>query len=141
MIEWLKLDFGIWQWADFYLKPPQFLHIESKTTSYSPLPISTIAVSKMLSMKFCIFIVFSLLAATSIAAPSSRYAVHQMRDNNALKLIPRDDILNREATIPLSIGLAQSNLAHADQFLMDVSHPDSPNYGKHWTPKKVDNSF
>jgi len=54
-----------------------------------------------------------------------------------LKLIPRDDILNREATIPLSIGLAQSNLAHADQFLMDVSYPDSPNYGKHWTPKKV----
>jgi tripeptidyl-peptidase-1 len=115
-------------------------HIEQDNFE-SPLLISTTAVTKMLSMKFCTFFVFSLLAARSIAAPSSRYAVHQTRDNNVLKLIPRDDILNREATIPLSIGLAQSNLAHADQFLMDVSHPDSPNYGKHWTPKKVDNSF
>ena len=97
--------------------------------------------SKIFSMKLCALLVFSLLAVTSMAAPSSRYVVHQKRDNNVLELIPRDDVLNREATIPISIGLAQRNLAHADEFLMDVSHPDSPNYGRHWSPKKVDSSF
>jgi tripeptidyl-peptidase-1 len=92
-------------------------------------------------MKLCTFLAFSVLAARSIAAPYSRYVIHEKRDNNMLKLIPRDDTLNREATIPLSIGLVQRNLAHADQFLMDVSHPHSPNYGKHWTPKKVEQNF
>ena len=27
------------------------------------------------------------------------------------------------------------------EFLDDVSHPDSPNYGKHWTPSQVAKTF
>jgi len=28
-----------------------------------------------------------------------------------------------------------------DEFLNDVSHPDSPNYGKHWSPGQVVKTF
>ena len=28
-----------------------------------------------------------------------------------------------------------------EEFLNDVSHPDSPNYGKHWSPSQVTNTF
>lgn len=31
----------------------------------------------------------------------------------------------------------QSNLDDAYEHLMDVSHPQSPNYGKHWTAENV----
>lgn len=41
----------------------------------------------------------------------------------------------------MRIALAQSNMHKADDFLMDVSHPDSPNFGKHWTAKQVAETF
>ena len=41
----------------------------------------------------------------------------------------------------MRIGLTQTNLDKADQFLSDVSHPDSPNFGKHWTHEEIANKF
>ena len=41
----------------------------------------------------------------------------------------------------MRIALNQPNLHKADEFLMDVSHPDSPNFGKHWTAKQVAETF
>lgn len=41
----------------------------------------------------------------------------------------------------MRIGLTQSNLDNAHNHLMDVSNPDSPNYGKHWTPEEVVEAF
>jgi tripeptidyl-peptidase-1 len=46
-----------------------------------------------------------------------------------------------DAVLPMRFGLAQSNLDKLDEYLMDVSHPDSPNYGQHWTPAKVTQTF
>ncbi|KAL9021903.1 MAG: hypothetical protein Q9185_000917 [Variospora sp. 1 TL-2023] len=43
--------------------------------------------------------------------------------------------------LPMKIALTQSNLDHAEEFLMDVSHPDSPNFGKHWTHEQIANKF
>ncbi|CAJ2503639.1 Uu.00g110330.m01.CDS01 [Anthostomella pinea] len=43
--------------------------------------------------------------------------------------------------IPLRIALTQSNLAQAHDYLMDVSHPNSANSGKHWTPQQVAETF
>lgn len=43
--------------------------------------------------------------------------------------------------LPMRFALTQSNLDKADAFLMDVSHPDSPNFGKHWTAKQVAETF
>ncbi|KAH7908105.1 peptidase S8/S53 domain-containing protein [Hygrophoropsis aurantiaca] len=45
------------------------------------------------------------------------------------------------APIPLRFALTQSNLANLEQHLYDVSHPHSPNYGKHWSPAQITNTF
>ncbi|KAH8820611.1 peptidase S8/S53 domain-containing protein [Xylogone sp. PMI_703] len=41
----------------------------------------------------------------------------------------------------MSIGLAQQNLDKGYEFLMDVSHPDSANYGKHWSMDQIAETF
>lgn len=41
----------------------------------------------------------------------------------------------------MRIALTQSNLDQADDFLLDVSHPESPNFGKHWTHEEIANKF
>ncbi|KAK5112826.1 hypothetical protein LTR85_011160 [Meristemomyces frigidus] len=41
----------------------------------------------------------------------------------------------------MRIGLAQSNLDYADKYLTELSHPASPNYGKHWTSEQVIDAF
>ncbi|KAH6708876.1 peptidase S8/S53 domain-containing protein, partial [Leptodontidium sp. MPI-SDFR-AT-0119] len=41
----------------------------------------------------------------------------------------------------VKIGLAQSNLHRAEEYLLDISHPRSANFGKHWTSEEVANTF
>lgn len=43
--------------------------------------------------------------------------------------------------LPMRIALAQSNLDKGEEWLMDVSHPTSEKYGKHWTAEDVANAF
>ena len=91
-------------------------------------------------MKFSISILLGSLAF-SLATPSTRYAIHQKRDEGtASQWIKRDVKLNQRSIIPISIALSQRNLHKGEEFLMDVSDPSSPNYGKHWSPEKVGNS-
>lgn len=91
---------------------------------------------------------FSLLAVcglltSAIAAPAfnaKRHVVHERRER-----LPsnwrKNSKLQGDSFMPLRIALTQSNLHRADEFLMDVSHPESPNYGKHWSAKKVAETF
>jgi tripeptidyl-peptidase-1 len=53
----------------------------------------------------------------------------------------RKDRIQKDTILPVRIGLAQSNLEKGHSFLMDVSDPRSPNYGKHWAAKKVHEVF
>ena len=46
-----------------------------------------------------------------------------------------------EEVLPVRIGLKQQNLHNAEQYLMDVSDPRSPNYGRHWSADKVAETF
>ena len=43
--------------------------------------------------------------------------------------------------IPLKFSLAQSNIDKLEAFLLDIADPASPNYGKHWSPAKVTETF
>ena len=43
--------------------------------------------------------------------------------------------------LPLSVALVQSNLENLEAYLLDVAHPESPNYSKHWTPAQVADKF
>ncbi|KAK7026073.1 hypothetical protein VNI00_015719 [Paramarasmius palmivorus] len=72
----------------------------------------------------------------------SPYMVHEKRTH-----LPRGWSHHRrgrlESTdiLPLRFGLKQSNTDRKEEFLHAVSHPDSPDYGKHWSPEKVANTF
>lgn len=84
------------------------------------------------------------LAAGAIAASAShlekRSVVHEKRHK-----LPhhwqRHARPHPASIIVLSIALTQRNLDEAYEFLMDVSHPASPNFGQHWSPKKVAETF
>ncbi|OCH91088.1 subtilisin-like protein [Obba rivulosa] len=78
----------------------------------------------------------SLVASSS---PLSRVA-HEIRRSVPIRWTPvrRAD---HHAVLPLRIGLKQNNLDNIEDYLLDVSHPESSNYGKYWTPAKVAKTF
>jgi tripeptidyl-peptidase-1 len=90
-------------------------------------------------MKFSAVAILGGFAACVFAAPApNSYVVHEKRSMQNEKWSRRRDIkLNRDAVIPMSFGLAQRNLENGYDFLLDVSHPESKNYGKHWPMSKV----
>jgi len=90
-------------------------------------------------MKLSLLAIIGGFATYAAAAPAhAPYVVHEKRSTQTEKWSRRSDIkLNRDAIIPMSFGLVQSNLENGYDFLMDVSHPESKNYGKHWTMEKV----
>ncbi|KAF3089308.1 hypothetical protein TWF569_003174 [Orbilia oligospora] len=83
-----------------------------------------------------------LFAGLTCASPLSysKYSIHESR-----QYLPhgwrRDARLSGDLQIPVKIGLTQANLHRGEDFLIQVSHPDSPNYGKHWTPDEVREKF
>lgn len=74
----------------------------------------------------------TLIAAVSGAPPSGRS-------------VPQGWSLRRradpDALLPLKFSLAQSNVEKLEAFLLDIADPHSPNYGKHWSPAKVAETF
>ena len=76
-------------------------------------------------------------AAGSVITPR---VVHERRATT-----PRGWSLQRRAdpdrTIPLSFALAESNVHNLEAYLLDIADPASPNYGKHWTPARVAETF
>lgn len=89
------------------------------------------------------FIAISALFAGAIAAPavnSKRHVIHERRER-----VPtgwkKEAKFPSHATLPMRFGLSQSNLHRADEYLMDVSHPSSPNFGKHWSPQQIAETF
>lgn len=89
----------------------------------------------------------SLLSAIAIATKcalasplSIPHNVHERRDSLPIGW-HHVEALDRGAMIPLKIGLAQNNLERGGKWLNEVSHPNSPKYGKHWTAKQVAEAF
>ncbi|KAJ7762293.1 subtilisin-like protein [Mycena maculata] len=87
------------------------------------------------------FLAFLSLSLGLLAhAELSPYTLHEKRTN-----IPAGWTLTRRhdasSVLPLRFGLAQSNIHNLASFLDDVSHPDSPNYGDHWTAAQVAKTF
>lgn len=79
--------------------------------------------------------VLALGDAASLPKPGS-YVVHESRAAHQSSW-RRGERLDSDAIIPLRIGLSQNNLDHGHGYLMNVSDPTSPKYGKHWTAEEV----
>ena len=87
------------------------------------------------------FALFLGLTALITAAPSPiNHVVHESRDRVHSRWTKRDRVESHKK-FPMRIGLKQSNLDKADDFIHDISDPHSPNYGKHWTSEEVINVF
>ena len=93
-------------------------------------------------MKFGTFISqFSLLSAFLFAgsAISASHAVHERRESpSGLRQGRRVD---STAIVTFRIGLKQRNLEHAYEYLLNISHPASPHYGKLWSAEEVRRAF
>ncbi|KAH7904189.1 Pro-kumamolisin, activation domain-containing protein, partial [Hygrophoropsis aurantiaca] len=74
-----------------------------------------------------------LASADPILSP---YSLHEKRT-----AIPAGWSYTRKhdssAVLPLRFALTQSNIDDIEKHLMDVSHPQSPNYGNHWSAGDV----
>ena len=90
-------------------------------------------------MLFPILTVSALIASTA-AAPSVNHVLHEKRDHLPSGWGQPEDLDGR-TVLPMRIGLTQSNLDKAEEYLMDVSHPESPNFGEHWSAKKIAETF
>lgn len=82
----------------------------------------------------------SLGLATSADPILSRWTLHERRSHvpSGWKVARKHDA---SAVLPLRFALSQSNLEYLEEYLYDVSHPGSPNYGKHWSAGKVASTF
>lgn len=115
--------------------PAVFKYIEGRVIPYlGPLRDSQLQLS-VLTIRFSVLTV-SILVAAAIAAPAAnpatakRHVTHEKRDSFPVNW-RRNAKFHPDSTLHMRIALTQSNLDKADEFLMDVSHPTSPNFGKH----------
>jgi tripeptidyl-peptidase I len=80
---------------------------------------------------------------TSFAAPtadSHNFVLHEKRDGAPHQWTKRTRAHPKEI-LPVRIGLTQTNLHKAEEYILDVSGPRSPNFGKHWSAEKIANTF
>ncbi|KAI9648207.1 hypothetical protein NHQ30_002839 [Ciborinia camelliae] len=92
-------------------------------------------------MHFSLIVAYSLLTGVIAApAPQKRHVVHERREQ-APRNWRRDNPLHPDSNLPMRFALTQNNLHNAEAYLMDVSNPSSPNFGKHWSAKQVAETF
>ena len=92
-------------------------------------------------MHFLQFAPVWLLFGTAISASTpSSFVLHEKRDSVPSAWVKRSRApLNTD--VPVRLGIAQRNRELGHDYLMDVSDPNSPNFGKHWTPQQIADTF
>ncbi|TGO42774.1 hypothetical protein BHYA_0005g00390 [Botrytis hyacinthi] len=85
-------------------------------------------------------IIAAVLPNSDILSTRSSFVSHEKRNTPHTQWMKRDRIAST-TLLPVRIGLSQGNLEKGHDFLMDVSHPKSSNYGKHWTAEQVHEMF
>ncbi|KAH8814814.1 peptidase S8/S53 domain-containing protein [Xylogone sp. PMI_703] len=93
----------------------------------------------MTAMKLWTSLLVSAALARALVIPE-HHEVHEKRGQLHPRWTKRDRV-EPHKLFPMRIGLTQSNLDRGHDYLMDVSDPASPNFGKHWTPEEVIEAF
>lgn len=93
-------------------------------------------------MRFFALIPF-ILGTLVAAAPSKSGVAHVVHERRAAQ--PLDWIQSRRLeghkVLPMRFGLTQQNIHRLEELLLEVSHPESPKYGQHYTAAKVVDTF
>ncbi|TFK40518.1 subtilisin-like protein [Crucibulum laeve] len=91
-------------------------------------------------MRFLSFI--AAFIGVALAAPSSQttHVVHERRAADPVDWV-KSRRLDAEKILPMRFGLSQQNIHRLEEMLMEVSHPDSPKYGEHYSPADIIETF
>lgn len=87
--------------------------------------------------------IFATAAAAAFAVvvtalpTSANHVVHEKRSGSSNWSPMQDAKPDGRITLPVRIGLTESNLHRGDEILMAVSDPSSERYGKHLTAEEV----
>ena len=80
------------------------------------------------------------LVASVVAAPSPNHVLHEKRNK-----LPQGWARYSKPTgyevLPMRVALTQSNLDKGDDFLMEISHPESEKFGQHWSAQRIAETF
>ena len=112
-------------------------HCQIDGNATRALILSTVTMRFSIALAGCGLLTYAFAFPT---ASSKRHVLHERRERLPTNWA-RDAELHSESLLPLRIALTQNNLDKADEYLMDVSNPTSPNYGKHWTAQEVAEAF
>lgn len=89
--------------------------------------------------------VFLIAALTVLAATTSCIGSSPLVRHESRRILPphweQSHRAPANSILPLRIGLAQPNLDRLEELLLDVSHPESLNFGNHWSVAKVAETF
>ena len=94
-------------------------------------------------MRFHLILAAATAFGLSVAALphfNAPHVVHEKREVLQPRWIERDAVVEGR-TLPVRIGMTQSNMDQAHSILMDVSDPSSPRYGRHYTTDEVTELF
>jgi tripeptidyl-peptidase I len=91
-------------------------------------------------MRVALCFLASLFPAV-FATVSGVHVVHERRTAEPHSSWALTRRAERNRSVPLRIGLTQSNLHELDSLLMAVSDPVSPTYGQHWSPAAIASYF
>ena len=80
-----------------------------------------------------------LIVVAASAITISDYVLHERRFTE--HGLTRNRRVDASSVLTFRIALKQSNLEHGYNHLMEVSHPSSSKYGKHWTVDQVRDTF
>lgn len=81
-----------------------------------------------------------LSVATARIAPSD-HIKHELRDEHFNNHWMKKSRIEEDISVPVRVGLTQSNLDEGQALLMNISHPDSEHYGKHLSASEVNEMF
>lgn len=87
--------------------------------------------------------IFTAAAAAAFATLSNalptaaNHVVHEKRSGSSSWSPMQGVKPDRRITLPVRIGLTESNLHRGDDILMEVSDPTSDKYGKHLSTEEV----
>lgn len=81
----------------------------------------------------------------ALALPTSEginhHVLHEKRSGHVHSSWMRGERVETDAIVPVRIGLKQNNLEHGAERLLAVSHPHSPEFGKHLSAEEVHDLF
>lgn len=90
-------------------------------------------------MHFILIALISIITSV-IGVPPTKYVIHEKREKPPHGWEKHHGLPGHHV-LSMRIALSQENLDKAEQFLMDVSHPESTKYGQHWSAKEIAETF